>query len=299
MRNKLIDSPFINVFLFSFFWAIQLFVGKLAFNAGAKAIPFTLQAAFISLITLTIIVLPRKFKEVKSLPKNILVGLLLANAIHFGVGGFFSNAGLALTTAINAGFLGKFSLITTTFLAWLLLKENMTFSKFVAVITMLIGSFLIITKGNLIVPHIGDLLIILACTSWSIGNVLIRKVLKNNHVSGDTVSFLRPVAGIPILLMFVALSSLYPVSIKNIFAVNLVDFHYFPFVIASGVLTSLLWIFLNRTLKVASVSYMTMMSMITPVILSILALLFLKETMMPIQILGAALIIFSGVALII
>ena len=49
----------INVTLFSLFWALQIIVSKLGFNAGAKAVPFTLQSAFVALIVLAIIVLPK------------------------------------------------------------------------------------------------------------------------------------------------------------------------------------------------------------------------------------------------
>lgn len=172
-KNKSIfDLPLTNVFLFSLFWAIQLFVSKLGFNSGAQLIPFAFQSAVVSLIVLSIFVLPKKYKELKSMKAGIIKYLLLANAIHFGLGGFFNNAGLTLTSAINAGFLGKFALVITTFLAWIFLKEKMTIPKFLAVVVMLIGSFFITTKGSLIIPKVGDLLIILACISWSIGNIL-------------------------------------------------------------------------------------------------------------------------------
>ena len=51
----------------------------------------------------------KNLKQIISLPRKILLGLLLANSIHFGVGGFFSNSGVALTSAVNAGFLVKFA----------------------------------------------------------------------------------------------------------------------------------------------------------------------------------------------
>jgi len=102
---------FLNVFLFSLFWALQILVSKMGFSAGAKAIPFTLQSAVVALIFLSVVVLPKNYKEIVSLPKKVLLGLLLANAIHFGLGGFFSNSGVALTSAVNAGFLVKFALV--------------------------------------------------------------------------------------------------------------------------------------------------------------------------------------------
>jgi len=224
-----------------------------------------------------------------------LAGLLFANAIHFGLGIFFCNAGIALTSAINVGFLIKFGLVTTTLLALIVLHEKMTLSKMMVVLIMLIGSFLISTKGNLIVPQFGDVLIILACLCWSTANVLVRKILKDSTISDEIVTWLRPVAGIPLLVAFVFLAPLYPEPIRKVFEINILEIG-FPFlVVANGFFLALLFLYLNRTLKIASASYMTMMSMITPVIVTVLAFAFLKETMEWIQVVGAILIISSGV----
>jgi drug/metabolite transporter (DMT)-like permease len=286
---------FINVFLFSLFWALQILVSKMGFTAGVKAAPFTLQSAFVALVFLAVVVLPKNYKQILSLPKTILFGLLLANAVHFGLGGFFSNSGVALTSAVNAGFLVKFALVTTILLAWIFLKERMTLTKVLSAIVMIFGSYLISTKGQSIVPQIGDILIVFACLSWSTGNILVRKAIKDNNINGDIVSFLRPVAGIPVLLMFIFLSPLYPVQIRSVFSANYFDFSFYPYVLGSGVLTGLLWIFLNRTLKIATASYMTMMSMMTSVFVAVLAVLLLKEQITFAQVFGGILTIIAGI----
>ncbi len=288
--------PIFNVSLFSFFWALQIFVSKLAFKAGANPISFTIQAGIVAFFILTIYILPRRSHELKGIPKGIIAGLLLANAVHFGLGIFLCNAGTALTSAINAGFLVKFGLVTTTLLALIILHEKMTLSKTMAVLIMLIGSFFISTKGNLIVPQFGDILIILACLCWSTANVLVRKILRDSTVSDEIVTFLRPVAGIPLLVAFVFLAPLYPEPIRRVFQVNIFEIGFPLLVAANGFFLALMFLYLNRTLKVASASYTTMMSMITPVIVTILAVAFLKETMKWIQVVGALLIISSGVA---
>lgn len=287
----------INVTLFSVFWALQIFISKLGFNAGAKAVPFTLQSAFVALIVLAMIVLPKNLKHLLKIPKKVFLGLLLANAIHFGLGGFFSNSGVALTSAVNAGFLVKFALVTTILLAWIFLKEKMTATKAISASIMILGGYLLSTKGQSLIPQIGDILIVLACFAWSIGNILVRKAIKDSNISGDIVSFLRPVAGIPVFLFFIFLSPLYPVQIRNVFTADYLNLSFLPYVLGSGIFTALLWIFLNRTLKVATASYMTMMSMMTSVFVAILAVLFLKEQIAPAQILGGLLTIIAGVVI--
>lgn len=295
MKTK--SLALINVTLFSIFWALQIFVSKLGFNAGAKAVPFTLQSAFVAFIVLAIIVLPKNLKNLLKIPQKVLLGLLLANAIHFGLGGFFSNSGVALTSAVNAGFLVKFALVTTILLAWIFLKEKMTLTKAVSALIMILGGYLISTKGQTIIPQIGDVLIILACLSWSIGNILVRKAIKNSNISSDIVSFLRPVAGIPVFLFFIFLSPFYPAQIRNAFTADYFNFSFFPYVLGSGIFTALLWIFLNRTLKVATASYMTMMSMMTSVFVAILAVSFLKEQITFAQIFGGILTITAGIVI--
>jgi uncharacterized membrane protein len=68
-----------------------------------------------------------------------------------------------------------------------------------------------------------------------------------------------------------------------------------PYGLVSGFCLAMAWIYLYRTLKVASSSYMTLMSMLTPVIVSLLAMVFLGETLLWVQLLGAGMIILGGV----
>ena len=242
------NSAFRNVSLFSFFWALSILVSKMAFLAGAAPMSFTIQSAFVALLVLSLMVLPKIYTQLIALPKSVVWGLLLANAIHFGVGGFFSNAGVALTSAVNAGFLVKFALVTTIILAWIFLKEKMTWVKALAALAMILGSFLISTKGQPIIPQVGDFLLILACFSWSAANILVRRAIKDTPVSGDLVSFLRPVAGIPVLLFFALLAPFYPTQLQNVFAADYFDLRFYHYVFVGGILSALVWIFLNRTL---------------------------------------------------
>lgn len=257
---------------------------------------FLIQSAIVSLVLLAVYVLPQKHQELKSLPRKVFGGIVLANAIHFGLGAFFINSGTALTSAVNVGFLSKFATVTTIIFAWLILKEKLTKSKLISVAIMIVGVFLITTKGQVIVPQPGDILVLLACTSFSLGNVLMRKFLKNYAVSGELVSFLRPVSGLPILLIFLLFSPIYPQQIQPVFNVNISNLTFLPYIIGSSLASSLLTIFLNRTLKVSSASYMSMMSMMTPVIVSAMAIILLGESMVLIQLVGAILIILSGIA---
>ena len=291
----LIQSPLTNVLLFSIFWASEIFIAKIAFLNGAKVVQFSLQSFFLSLIILSLLVLPKKINNLKKIPFKILKWLLLANAILLGIGGFLGNLGIQLTTAVNAGFITQFTIVTTTFFAFLILKEKATITRVLSIIMIMIGTYFLITNGQLIFPHIGDLVLLFACIAWGLGPVLIKKVLKNTNVDPDIISFLRPVAGIPLLLFFILFSPFYPPSIQKIFQINIFEVRTIIYVILNAIFLSLTWIFANRSLKVASASYTVVMSSITPILVSLLATIFLREQIKNMQFIGILLIIASGI----
>ena len=70
---------------------------------------------------------------------------------------------------------------------------------------------------------------------------------------------------------------------------------YLPYAVVSGIGLALTWIFLFRTLKVATASYMTLVSMLTPVLVSALAVVFLGERLNGMQGAGVGMILVSAV----
>jgi len=294
VKKLIATSALANVLIVAVVWAFEVFVAKLALLAGASVATFTIQTYIVTFMLLLLYVSPIVIKELKKMPKNTFWQLMIANGLHNGLGEFFSYIGILFTTAINAGFLLQFTTVTTSTLAWIVLKEKMTKSKAITIIAIMIGTFLLITKGRLDILHIGDLILLFACLCWSSGNVLIRKTLKQTAVNPDIISFLRPIAGVPIQLVFVYLAPLYPLAARSVFIVHWLDFRFALFVLLHGLLVAVLWIFLNRTLKLASASYMTMMTSLTPLLVAILAMVFLHETLAPIQWLGVLIILSSS-----
>jgi drug/metabolite transporter (DMT)-like permease len=282
------------VLLFTLFWSLQIFVSKLGFLAGAQLVTFSLQSSIITLLIVCVYLFSVKLKEFKKISKDTGIKLYLASALHAGIGGFLSTAAVLYTSAINVAFLFQFTTVTTPLFAWILLKEKMTKSKVVTIVLVMIGMFLFITRGKLITPHFGDMLALCACLAWSMGNVLIRGILKNHPVDADVSTFYRGIGGLSFLIAFIILSPLYPSSLNSIFHVNYLDSHFFLYVFLNSLFVVLLWIFLNRSLKVASASYMTLMSSLSPLVVAILSFTFLHESLDTIQYIGAGFIIFGG-----
>jgi len=289
--------------MFSGFWAFQIFIAKLGFIAGAMVLPFQVILILSAIAALSALLLPRSGPDLSQLFKhhpNLFWKLFLANSIQSGLGTWLSIIGIALTEAINAGFLVKLATVTTIIFARIILKEKLSVLKVIIVFVMLFGAYLLTTKGQTILPRIGDLFILGACFCWSLGNVMVRKIMTTNAVPADAVTMQKPLAGLPVYLALIAVSVFFPQllgDLNNVLKCCTFDLAFIPFAIGSGICLSMAWIFLYRTLHVATASYMTLMSMVTPIVVSVLAVAFLDEKLIWIQGVGAGLIILSGVTI--
>ena len=301
--NTFSTSPLFNVMMFSAFWAFQIFVSKLGLNAGAKVLPFQAVISIAATITVAILLWPKTNVPLRQLYKQrpaLFWELFLANAIQAGVGAILNIIGIAWTDAINAGFLVKLATVTTVFFAWLILKESISGLKIATVCAMLFGAYLLTTKGQSLLPKVGDLFILAACVCWSMGSVLVRKALKAQAVDADVVTMQKPLASMPVFFILIGISQFSPNlfgSLQPVLNCCIFPLDYLPYAIGSGICLAMTWIFLFRTLSIATASYMTLMSMATPVIVSVLAMTFLNERLVLIQTIGAGWIILSGIAI--
>jgi drug/metabolite transporter (DMT)-like permease len=298
-----VASPLFNVLAFSGFWALQLFFAKLGFIHGAGVLTLQLLSIGTTIVVFAISLLPTVGVELGQVFRKqpaLFWKLFFANGIQAGLGTCLSLIGIALTDAVNAGFLVKLATVTTILFAWIILNEKLTPLKVVTVFVMLTGAYLLTTKGQVLLPRIGDLFILGACFCWSFGNVLVRKFLRSQPVSADATTLQKPISGLPVLLVLIAIFAFLPITSNNLdqmMACCSISISYLPYALGSGFSLAMAWLFLNRTLKIATASYMTMMSMVTPVIVGLLAFIFLGETLVWVQLIGAMMIILSGVVI--
>jgi len=289
--KKISVSPLLNVMVFSICWAFQIFFAKLGFNAGAQVLPFQVTMVFVTSIIVSITLFRSSGKKLFDLfqrQPRLFWTLVLANTFQAGIGNILNFIGISMTAAINAGFLVKMATVSTILFAWFFLGEKLSGLKIAVVFVMLFGAYLITTKGRSLLPHVGDLFILAA---W------VRKALKTQSVSADAITLQKTFTALFFFLVIIAIAVLYPAAFGNLgntlrpypFSLKML-----PYAIASGIALSLTWIFLFRTLEVATASYMTLMSMATPIIVSALAMLFLGESPAWTQVVGAGLIILSA-----
>jgi len=276
-----IEKKLIYVSLMSVFWSLVIVFNKNALNKGAVPLPFTLQTTMTSAMILLFYTFILKTKEIKKVKKHhlkfiILIGLFAAVAYSSGT------YGLTLSTSINYGFLIKTTLVFTTLLAFLFLKEPINIKKIALIFTLLLGAYLITTGGALIIPRTGDVFIVLAAFCLSLAVIIQKPIVM--ELDPDVVTTIRAIFSSIFLLMIIPLIS------SNPFMVN--DIKDMIFVSSFSALTV---IFLSKTISVATASYMTMMTMMTPILVSVIGYFWLGESMNIIQILGGTLIIISGI----
>ena len=113
-------TPFFIVMMFSGFWALQIFVTKLGFNAGAQVLSFQTISILAALLVLAFLTIPKYSADFKNLfvqKPALFWKLFFANGIQSGLGTWLSIIGISLTAAINAGFLVKLATVTTILFA--------------------------------------------------------------------------------------------------------------------------------------------------------------------------------------
>lgn len=289
--------------MFSAFWAFQIVIAKMGFIAGARILPFQIILILMAIVTLAVLLLPKSGPDLGRLFRHqpgLFWKLFLANGIQSGLGTSLSIIGIALTDAINAGFLVKLATVTTILFAWIILKEKLSGLKIAVVFLMLFGAYLLTTKGEMLLPKTGDFFILGACVCWSLGNVMVRKFMTMQAISADVVTMQKPVASLPVFLTLIGVSIFYPEMLGNLSTeLDCCSFtpSFIPYAIGSGICLAMAWIYLYRTLRLATASYMTLMSMGTPIIVSVLAIMVLDEKLILIQVIGAGMIILSGVVI--
>jgi len=270
------------VLLMSVVWAILIILSKAILNKGVPVFTYLFQMICLAAVLVSLyaflfhrdkIVAPNR-SQVKYLIMIGATGTALANII-----GYY---GLESSSSINYGFLVKTTVVFTVILAHFMLKEVLDFHKILLVIMLLVGVYLITTEGRELIPNRYDILIVMSAFFYAFANNLSKIVLRNFDPA--VLSMYRMIFGSVLLAVFVIAVQ------KEFYVVQ------YPLEIALASLhMAMLMILIYRTLRITSVSYLSMMSMSTPVIVTILGVVFLNEHFSLIQALGGILIILSGV----
>ena len=212
----------------------------------------------------------------------------------FGITVFYAllNIGLLFSTAASAGLIQGAAPIITLLLSVMVLRENLNIPKLSGVILSVSGIFIIVlvSEGsqNGTQSIIGHLFIIGSTVAWAI-YVITSKSLVSNYPQ-QVVTACHIFFGFIFLIPFGVFESIYfsynPVSAGNILAIV------FLALTSSGIA----YFFWNFSVKHLSATRAGAFINLCPLVTLITAVIFLDETIGPIIIIGAALII-SGLYL--
>ena len=270
----------------SLFYGLLIVVQKMGLNFGLDPLSFSFSRSiiiiFISLIFFSSQLKNLKFVKKYELRDLIILGVVSAAAI------LILFLGQNITTAVNAGFLIRLTPLFVLPLAYLLLKEKSSRSSIFFMVIMLIGAFLLTTNGALIIPHFGDLLIIVVALTVAFQNVFAKKIM--HSVSTDIVIFFRVcmsalliVMFIPFLLGYQSISAL----VSGLFYVVLTAILYFLSVICQ-----------YRAIKLVGPFITTTFFLSGSLFSALFAYVLLGEILSSVQWIGATCILLGGYFLI-
>jgi len=219
-------------------------------------------------------------RELKIDSKNI-TGILLVSIIGTGLSYGLGYIGLARSTATNYSFLFQSSIFFVPVLAHFFLSEKFTNKKILLTLIFSFGIFLVTTHGKGILPHPGDLLILIAALCFSLSVIVSKQLL--GHLHPDVFATYRPL--LAALFMFLLAFIFEPPNL------NLLR----PLVLVIGILLSLANIGYTRALFYASAGYLVLMNVMVPVLTTLIAFVFLHEHLTFAQIAGGGIILFTAV----
>lgn len=192
--------------------------------------------------------------------------------------------GMDFTTSINYSFISRSTLIFSIILAYFFLGEMLNWGKISLMLTFFMGIYILATEGKGIVLQYGDILILLGTFFFSSFAILQKKLCSS--LPPDIICWATALSG-----------TIAAIAASLLLKINIFSQHYggFYYIILAGAAEALAVLFVNKTIYTASVTYYTMMSMLTPLFNIFWGIIFLKEPLTTLQIAGGTILIISGV----
>ena len=190
---RIADSPYILLTLAVFFWAGNFIVGR-AVRADIPPIGLAFWRWFVASVLVAIMArryLPADFSEIR---RHWLVVLLLAIA---GISSFNTLVyiGLQYTIAVNALLMQSLMPVLIVGLSFLLFRERIYAVQAIGVLTSLVGALTIIGRGSLeallsLSVNRGDILVFLAVAGYAGYSIGLRKRPAVHPLSFVAVTFI-------------------------------------------------------------------------------------------------------------
>lgn len=183
----------------SLFYGLLIVIQKIGLNFGLDPLSFSFSRSII-IIFISLIFFSPQFKNLKSIKKHNLRDLIILGIVS-AVSILILFLGQNITTAVNAGFLIRLTPLFVLPLAYILLKEKSPKKSIFFMLIVLLGTFLLTTNGALIIPSLGDTLIVTVALIVGFQNVFAKKIMHN--VSTDIVIFFRIFLSALLIVIFI------------------------------------------------------------------------------------------------
>lgn len=227
----------------------------------------------------------RKEKISKKLLKNNLKDLSLLIVLRFIIGELIFTYGLVNTSAIKAIFFTKIEPFFVLILAWFILKEKIKGKHLLLLGVHLFGAILLSTGGLFLMPHLGDLLIILAMFCFAASYISGKRIA---HSVGATLGSAIPMGIASLILFPFALFSSY----SNLFSYPSKGWEFLlVYVILFNVLALTLWLYSLKAVKGWIVSALRYVG---PILGAPVAYFMFGQTLNANQVVGAIIIISTS-----
>ena len=244
--------------------------------------------AFFRLIFILIFLFFMTFRVVKSVKLNMYnyIWLAIAGFIGISINQWSFYASLQFTEPVTAALILALSPIVTALLSSYWFKERKNITFWVGSFIALLGVWLVITNGSLLVPNVGkgELLIGLTMLSFSVFLVFVQHLSKSIHPA--TITWYSNVFGLIGLLPFVPW--------KNTHVVWEVPFSYWLLLIITAIimhgLCTYLW---NNSIHKVGASKAALLLNLEPFIAMVFGLLILGHIIQTLQLVGAFVIVIG------
>ena len=266
--------------LASFSFGLFVVLVRYLLNLGLESLPLVASTG-IFLMIFSVLYCLLKLHQIRKISKRNWFKIFILGLLATFVGRILMFVGQSLTTAINAGFLMKLTGLTTIPFAYFLLGEKIERKDCIAFIIMLIGTFLLVTKGSLNMVNIGDLILIILVIIIGFTNSLAKQVMKEVHP--NIISSLRMIIGTILQLVFFI-----PFFGYATFAPLLTNL---TLVFVGGILGFTYLFTYYKGIELAGASRATIFFLLSAVFTAVFAYIFIEETISMVAGMGAILIL--------
>lgn len=187
------------------FWGWSFVATKIAVEYVTPAELLALRYIFAIPILLGVMIAKKvKFPFEKQDKIAVALGSTIIT-IHF----LIQITGLKTTSATNTGWIISISPLVMAFLAFLILKEKITYKQIIGIIVATIGIILLVSRGNFTeldwLSSTGDWLVLASACTWAFYSIATRFVSQRQNPLAVTIGVLGPSA--LVILVYVGFTS--------------------------------------------------------------------------------------------